>query len=417
MAQPNTTASTILVADDEPNIRRVLEAMFSKEGYTVLMAENGKRALDLASANQVDVLISDLIMPDMTGVEVLQKVKQLHPHCSAIIVTAYGTIKSAVEAMRYGAYTYLQKPFDMDEVRLVLKKALEHRTLLAENQELKQQLKTSFKLENMVGNSGKMQDVYKVVERVASSRATVLIRGESGTGKELVARALHYNSPRANKPFVAVSCAALPETLLESELFGYEKNAFTGAVAAKPGRFELANQGTLFLDEIGDIPPATQIKLLRVLQEWEFERIGGTKSIKVDVRLVAATNKDLEKAVAEEKFRQDLYYRLNIVSLFLPPLRERPEDIPLLVEHFLAKFNQQNARHLSKVAPEAWEMLQAYHWPGNVRELENAIERSIVLCDRKADTLTPDLLPLPIQSALSSREEDTPPRNDSDTAS
>jgi DNA-binding NtrC family response regulator len=399
MAQSNTNANTILVADDEPNIRRVLEAMFSKEGYTVLTAENGKRALDLASTNQVDILISDLIMPDMTGVEVLQKVKQLHPHCSAVIVTAYGTIKSAVEAMRYGAYTYLQKPFDMDEVRLVIKKAVEHRSLLAENQELKQQLKKNFKLENIVGASGKMQDVYKIVERVADSRATVLLRGESGTGKELVARALHYNSPRASKPFVAVSCAALPETLLESELFGYEKNAFTGAVAAKPGRFEMANQGTLFLDEIGDIPPATQIKLLRVLQEWEFERIGGTKTIKVDVRLITATNKDLEKAVAEEKFRQDLYYRLNIISLFLPPLRERPEDIPLLVEHFLEKYNAQNARKIKKVDPETWALLQAYTWPGNVRELENAVERAIVLSDHAADTLTPDLLPLPVQSA------------------
>src|SRR5579884_1292198 len=395
-----TQSNTILVADDEPNIRRVLEAMFSKEGYTVLTAENGKRALDLASANQIDVLISDLIMPDMTGVEVLQKIKQLHPQCSAIIITAYGTIKSAVEAMRYGAFTYLQKPFDMDEVRLVLKKALEHRTLLAENQELKQQLKTNFKLENMVGTSGKMQEVYKIVERVADSRATVLIRGESGTGKELVARALHYNSPRASKPFIAVSCAALPETLLESELFGYEKNAFTGATAAKPGRFEMANQGTLFLDEIGDIPPAIQIKLLRVLQEWEFERIGGTKTIKVDVRLIAATNKNLEQAVREEKFRADLYYRLNIVSIFLPPLRERPEDIPLLVEHYLERFNKQNGRKIKHVHPETWTLLKAYTWPGNVRELINAIERSVVLCERDADTLTPDLLPLTVQSAL-----------------
>lgn len=397
MGQTPDKSCTILVADDEPNIRRVFEAMFSKDGHTVLTAENGKRALDIASANQIDVLISDLIMPDMTGVEVLQKVKQLHPQCSAIIVTAYGTIKSAVEAMRYGAYTYLQKPFDMDEVRLVLKGALEHRNLLAENQTLKQQLKTSVKLDNLDCISGKMQEVYKIVERVADSRATVLVRGESGTGKELIARALHFNSPRASKPFIAVSCAALPETLLESELFGHEKNAFTGAVAAKPGRFELANQGTLFLDEIGDIPAQTQIKLLRVLQEWEFERIGGTKSVKVDVRLVAATNKDLEKAVKEEKFRADLYYRLNIISIFLPPLRERPEDIPTLIENFLGKYAKQNGRKITKIDPDMLAKLQAYSWPGNVRELENVVERSVVLSEKDATVLTPDLLPLTLQ--------------------
>jgi DNA-binding NtrC family response regulator len=401
MSQNGAAGSTILVADDEPNIRRVIEAMFSKEGYSVLTAENGKRALALASGNPVDVLISDLIMPDMNGVELLQKVKQLHPSCAAIIVTAYGTIKSAVEAMRYGAYTYLQKPFDMDEVRVVVKKALEHRTLVAENIELKQQLKTNYKVDSMVGSSGKMQDVYKVIERVADTRATVLIRGESGTGKELVARALHFSSARASKPLVAVSCAALPETLLESELFGYEKNAFTGAVAAKAGRFEMANQGTLFLDEIGDITPATQIKLLRVVQEWEFERIGGTKTVKVDVRLIAATNKDLEKQVEEEKFRQDLYYRLNIVSIFLPPLRDRPEDIPSLVEHFLVKSAKINNRpKLKKVHPDTWQSLQAYRWPGNVRELENAVERAVVLADPGVDTITPDMMPMPVQAAM-----------------
>jgi DNA-binding NtrC family response regulator len=394
-----SSANTILVADDEPNIRRVLEAMFTREGHVVLTVENGRRALDVASGHSIDVLISDLIMPDMNGVELLQKIKLLHPQCSAIIITAYGSIKSAVEAMRYGAYTYLQKPFDIDEVRLVVKGALEHRALLAENQALKQQLKRNSQLGGIVGSSGKMQDVYKIVERAAESRATVLIRGESGTGKELIARALHFNSPRAAKPFIAVSCAALPDTLLESELFGYEKNAFTGALAAKPGRFELANHGTLFLDEIGEIPPSTQIKLLRVLQEWEFERIGGTKSIKVDVRLVAATNKDLEKAVVEEKFRQDLYYRLNIVSVFLPPLRDRPEDVPQLVEHFLARYNQENGRSVGELDPDVLPMLQSYSWPGNVRELENAIERAIVLSDREARVLTPDLLPMSVRSA------------------
>lgn len=391
-------SKTILVADDEPNIRRVLEAVLAKDGYTVLTAENGKRALDLAGANTIDVLISDLIMPDMTGIEVLKKVRELHPQCSAIIITAYGTIKSAVEAMRLGAFNYLQKPFDTEEVRVVVKKALEHRELLLENQELKQQLRTTVRLDSLDCISGKMQEVYKIVQRAADSKATVLIRGESGTGKELIARALHFNSPRASKPFVPLSCAALPETLLESELFGYEKNAFTGAVTAKPGRFELADKGTLFLDEIGDIPAIVQIKLLRVLQEWEFERIGATKSTKVDVRLIAATNKNLEKAVEEETFRSDLYYRLNIVTIMLPPLRERIEDLPPLVEHFLDKYNKQNGRKIKQLEEETWARLNAYRWPGNVRELENVIERGVVLSDRSATTLTPDLLPLSLRS-------------------
>ena len=396
MAQTNPY--TVLVADDEPNIRRVFEAALTKEGYTVLTAENGKKALDVASANDIDVLVSDLIMPDMTGVELLQKIKEIHPQCAAIIVTGYGTIKSAVEAMRLGAYHYLAKPPDLDEVRIMIKKAIEHRVLLGENQNLKQQLKTNFKLENMVGASGKMQEVYKVVERAAESKATVLIRGESGTGKELVARALHYNSPRAAKPFVAVSCAALPETLLESELFGHEKNAFTGAVTARLGRFEMANTGTLFLDEIGDIPPPTQIKLLRVLQEWAFERIGGSKLIKVDVRLVAATNKNLEKAVEDDSFRSDLYYRLNIVTIFMPSLRDRPEDIPTLIEHFFSKYNKDNGRNIKKVDADTLKLLMAYRWPGNVRELENVIERAIVLSDKTATVLTPDLLPMVVSS-------------------
>ena len=396
MAPTNTY--TVLVADDEPNIRRVFEAALTKEGYTVLTAENGKRALDIANANAIDILVSDLIMPDMTGVELLKKIKGIHPDCAAIIVTGYGTIKSAVEAMHLGAYNYLAKPPDLDEVRIMIKKAIEHRALLAENQNLKQQLKTNFKLENMVGASGKMQEVYKVVERAAESKATVLIRGESGTGKELVARALHYNSPRAAKPFVAVSCAALPETLLESELFGHEKNAFTGAINARLGRFEMANTGTLFLDEIGDIPPPTQIKLLRVLQEWAFERIGGSKTIKVDVRLVAATNKNLEKAVEDDSFRSDLYYRLNIVTIFMPPLRDRPEDVPTLIEHFFGKYNKDNGRSIKKVDADALKLLMAYRWPGNVRELENVIERAIVLSDKTATTLTPDLLPMVVSA-------------------
>lgn len=388
-----TEPRTMLVADDEPNIRRVLEAMFTKDGFTVITAENGRKAVDIASTHQIDILLSDLIMPDMTGVELLREVKQLQPHCAAIMITAYGTIKTAVEAMRLGAFNYISKPFEIDEVRVMVSQALENRTLLEENVYLKQQLKTQYRFDNIVGASGRMQDVFKVIERAADSRATVLVRGESGTGKELIARALHFNSSRAQKPFIAVSCAALPETLLESELFGHEKNAFTGATQQKPGRFEMANQGTLFLDEIGDIPPAIQVKLLRVLQERAYERIGGTKTIKVDVRLVAATNCDLEKAVTDKQFRADLYYRLQVIQIFVPPLRDRREDIPALADHFLRKYCRDNGRKIKSISQDALDLLMEYRFPGNVRELENTIERAVVLADRGAAEITPDLLP------------------------
>ncbi len=385
---------SILVVDDEPNIRRVLEAMLKKEGYDVHLAESGKKAVDIASNTTIDLLISDLIMPDMTGIEVLKIIKELQPHCTAIMITAYGTIKTAVEAMRLGAYNYIPKPFDMDEMRTVIQHALSNRILEQENYELREQLKTTYRFDNIVGNSGKMQELFKLIERAADSRATVLITGESGTGKELIARALHYNSPRANKPFVAVSCAALTETLLESEMFGHEKNAFTGANAQKAGRFELAHQGTLFLDEVGEIPPSIQVKLLRVLQEREFERVGGTKPLHVDVRLITATNRDLEVEVKNRKFREDLYYRLQVVQLHVPPLRERIEDIPALVDHFLVKYNRENGRRIKGCTPEAMEHLMKYDYPGNVRELENAIERAVVLADRGTKLLTCEMFPL-----------------------
>ncbi len=384
---------TVLVADDEPNIRRVLEAMFQKDGFTVLTAENGKRAIEAASSTPIDILVTDLIMPDMTGVDVLRAVKQIQPNCAAIVITAFGTIKTAVEAIRLGAYNYITKPFDVDEVRLLVRKALEHQKLEEENLQLKPQTKASYKIDNIVGSSPRMQELFKVIERAANSRATVLIRGESGSGKELVARALHFNSSRAPKPFIPVSCAALSENLLESELFGHEKNAFTGAATQKPGRFELANQGTLFLDEVGEIPAPLQVKLLRVLQEREFERVGGTKSIKVDVRLLAATNKDLEKAVKSGEFREDLYYRLQVIQVVVPPLRERREDIPALVEHCLGKFNRENGRAIRSVEKDALDRLTQYDYPGNVRELENAIERAVVMADPGAVALTADLLP------------------------
>lgn len=396
-------SKSILIVDDEPNIRRVLEAVFAKDKYRVFTAENGKKALDIISSEpELDVLLCDLIMPDLNGVEVLKAAKEANPGLSIVMITAHGTIRTAVDAMRLGAFDYVTKPFDMDEIRLIVKNALEHSQLIAENKHLKQELKSRFKFNEIVGNSGKMQEVYKIIERVANSNATVLIRGESGTGKELVAKAIHYNSPRSEKPFIAVSCAALPETLLESELFGYEKGAFTGAAGQKLGRFELANHGTLFMDEIGELSMGMQVKLLRALQERQFERIGGTKTINVDVRLVAATNKDLEAAVSAGEFRADLYYRLQVIQVFLPTLQERKEDIPPLVEHFIAKFNTENGRGIKYVSQAALDMLMKYSWPGNIRELENAVERSVVLADMNAESITPDLLPLTIQSACDS---------------
>lgn len=394
----NNSKYTILVADDEPNIRRVLEALFTKNGYTVLTAENGRKALEAASNQSIDVLVTDMIMPDMNGVDLMREVKQKQPHCALIMITAYGTIKTAVEAMRLGAYNYLTKPFDLDEVNSVVRKALLDHGLVSEQPDgAARRSRSRAKLPPIVGNSEPIRALMRMVQRVADSNATVLIRGESGTGKELIAKALHQQSARAGKPFIAVSCAALPETLLESELFGHEKNAFTGATAQKPGRFELANLGTLFLDEVGDIPPSLQVKLLRVIQEREFERIGGTRTLKVDVRLLAATNRDLEKLVAEGKFRDDFYYRLQVIQLVVPPLRERPDDIEPLALHFMKQYNLENGRKLQTIAPDAFSLLMRYRYPGNVRELENAIEHATVMADRDATVLTADLLPLTIQ--------------------
>ena len=396
-------SKSILIVDDEPNIRRVLEAVFTKDKYRVFTAENGRKALDIISAEpDLDVLLCDLIIPDLNGVEVLKAAKELNPGLSVVMITAHGTIRTAVEAMRLGAFDYVTKPFDMDEIKLIVKNALERSQLIAENTHLRQELKSRFKFNEIVGASGKMQEVYKIIERVANSNATILIRGESGTGKELVAKAIHYNSPRADKPFIAVSCAALPETLLESELFGHEKGAFTGAAGQKLGRFELANQGSLFMDEIGELSPGMQVKILRALQERQFERIGGTKTVNVDVRVITATNKDLERAVAVNEFRADLYYRLQVIQVFLPSLRERKEDIPPLVEHFIGKFNDSNGRSIKYVNKAAMDLLMNYSWPGNIRELENAIERAVVLADSNVDNITPDLLPLSVQSAAES---------------
>ena len=393
-APASPKSKTLLIADDEPNIRRVLEAIFIKDGYEVHVAENGVKALEWASANPVTLLITDLIMPDMNGVELIQKVKQRHPDAVAIVITAYATIKTCVDAMRYGASDYITKPFDMDEIRAVAKRSMSR---AAESQAAAKGGAKSgggaapSLLANAV--SPAMQEILVTVGRAAASRATVLIRGESGTGKELVARALHEQSDRASGPFVPISCAALSETLLESELFGHEKNAFTGAATEKKGRFEMAHGGTLFLDEIGDISGAMQVKLLRVLQQREFERVGGTKMIKVDVRVVAATNGDLEQLIKDNKFREDLYYRLQVIQITMPPLRKRVEDIPLLVAQFLHKFNAENGTAVETFSSEAMMHLLSYPWPGNVRELENVVERCVVMADPNASVVDASLLP------------------------
>jgi DNA-binding NtrC family response regulator len=393
-------SKTILVVDDEPNIRRVLEATFTRDGFQVMTAENGKKAIDIISVEpDLDVILCDLIMPDRNGLEVLKAARESNPRVSVVMITAHGTIKTAVEAIKSGAFDYVTKPFELDEIKLIVKNALERSKLLGENMQLKQELKSRYSSEGIIGNCGRMQEVHKTIERVANSNATMLIRGESGTGKELVAKALHYNSARNGKSFVAVSCAALPETLLESELFGHEKGAFTGAVSQKAGRFELAHKGTLFLDEITEVAPAIQVKLLRVLQEREFERVGGTKTLKVDVRVVAATNSNLEQLVESGRFRADLYYRLQVIQLFLPPLRDRREDIPALIEHFIAKYNDRNGRSIKYVDQETMQLLMKYGWPGNIRELENVIERGVVLADADAELITPDLLPYSVQIA------------------
>lgn len=385
---------TILVVDDEPNIRRVLEAVLARDGHTVLTAENGKKGLDVLSREStVDILISDLIMPDINGVELLAAAKAINPNLPVLMITAHGTIKSAVDAMKLGALDYIPKPFDLDEIKLVVKNALDRKNLDDKPKRAVRSSESASKADIMVGSAPAMQDVFQMIERIKDSRASVLIRGESGTGKEGVARALHFNSIRASRPFVPVACVALSEQLLQSELFGHEKGSFTGAVGQKKGRFELANHGTLFLDEIGDIPHTVQMMLLRVLQEREFERVGGGETIKVDVRMVTATNQSLEKLVGEGKFREDLFYRLQVITVSMPPLRERKEDIPLLVDHFIEVYAPDNGKQIVHASPETFELMMKYDWPGNVRELENTMERAIVLADTGAKFITPDLLP------------------------
>ena len=372
-------AEHILVVDDEVSNCELLQEFLQREGYVVTTATNGFEALEILTQQSFHVVLSDLMMPKMSGVELLRELKETAPATIGIIFTGYGSIETAVEAIKAGAYDYVTKPIRLDELLLVLQRALNFQRLSYENVNLRRQLKAKYKFDNIISHNENMQAVFALVERVADVNSTVLIYGESGTGKELIARAIHYNSYRQDKPWVAINCGAIPEGLLESELFGHEKGAFTGATTTRPGRFELAHGGTLFLDEIAEMRPHLQVKLLRVLQEREFERVGGTRTIKIDVRIIAATNKNLEELVAQKEFRDDLYWRLNVIPLTLPPLRERSSDLPLLVTHFIHRFNAEKKQNVQGITPEAMQRLRAYHWPGNVRELENAIERAVIL--------------------------------------
>ncbi len=365
----------VLIVDDEKNMRWVLGQALSGEGFEVTEASDGKEALAAIGEQEPDIMVLDHRMPEPDGMEVLRRVRQKGQDFPIIMLTAHGNVAQAVEAMKAGASEYLTKPFDLEELKLSIEKALHYRDLTAEVERLREELGKEYDVQGIVASDQRMLEMLETVRKVAPTSATVLIYGESGTGKELIARALHNLSERASKPFVSISAGALPETLLESELFGYEKGAFTGAMTPKPGRFEMANGGTLFLDEIGDISPATQIKLLRVLQERRFERLGGTRSIEVDVRVVAATNRDLQQLIADGDFREDLFYRLNVVPITLPPLRQRSSDIPLLVAHFLDKFKAVD----KTISPDAMRALAEYQWPGNIRELENTIERIVIL--------------------------------------
>jgi nitrogen regulation protein NR(I) len=369
----------VLIVDDEPNLRKILSAQLTRDGYDVLTAEDGEQGLAQLEEHHIDLVITDLKMPKVDGMALLKRALVDEPDLPIILITAHGTIDTAVEALKAGAFDFVTKPFDKDEVRQIVSKALKTRELRgADATPASAGQGARF---GIIGHSAGILELYAILERVADTPTTALITGESGTGKELVARALHEHSSRKDKPFIKVNCAAIPKELIESELFGYERGAFTGAVTSKPGRFELANGGTLFLDEIGEIPIEMQVKLLRALQESEFERVGGIKTIRVDVRLVAATNRDLKKLIAAGSFREDLFYRLNVVPVRLPALRERTGDIPLLVEHFLGKFNDRLRKKVEGVEPEALEILVQYPWPGNIRELENVIERAVLFCD------------------------------------
>ena len=382
---------TILIVDDEKNYLVVLEALLGAEGYEIVTANDGKAALATVREADLDLVITDMKMPWMSGMELLEECREIKPEVPVIIMTAFGTIEMAVEAMKKHAYDYIQKPFENEQLKLTVKKALENYRLIKENKLLTEALSDRYRYGNIIGKSKPVLKVFDLIDKVSRSKASVLITGSSGTGKELVAKAIHYQGPRKDRPFISINCGALTETLLESELFGHEKGAFTGAVAMKKGRFELADEGTLFLDEVGEMPPSLQVKLLRVLQEMEFERVGGTRTIEVDVRVLSASNRNIKEDVSNGAFREDLYYRLNVIHIDVPSLQERIDDIPLLVRHFIKKFQDNGIEKKIELSPEVWKAFYSYPWPGNVRELENVIERAMVL--HSGEIITIDVLP------------------------
>ena len=404
MDRPVAEPFRILVVDDEPTQLDLVAGFLRKQGFDVVAATSGRDAVARFKQEPFDLVLTDQRMPDLSGLDVLRAVRASSPETAVVIMTAYGTIETAVSAVKAGAADYLAKPLNLDELLHRMHQIQDRRRLLTENRELRAALAERHRVEGIIGESGAMQEVLSVVRRVAPSDATVLIRGESGTGKELIAKALHYASPRAAGALVKVNCAALAESLLEAELFGHERGAFTGAVAARKGRFELADGGSLFLDEIGDLPPHVQVKLLRVLQEREFERVGSSRPIRVDVRLLAATHRNLEGLVRDGRFRDDLYYRINVVTIQLPPLRERREDLPLLIDHFLRVFAEKNGKNIRGLTREAREALLRYDYPGNVRELENLIERAVVLT--RADVIGLTDLPLTLEAQAAESERD-----------
>jgi len=375
----NKTSAHLLVVDDDPVTVNLLKEVLTKEGYEVITALSGQEAMARGMEDFFDIVITDMRLGDQDGMEVLRSFRKLTPETTVIMITAFGSIETAIEAIREGAFDYISKPFKLDEIKFTIRKALEQRRLLQENRFYRQELLSKYQFKNVIGRTSQMFQVYKTIAKVADTKSTVLLYGERGTGKELIARSLHYNSHRNDRPFIPVDCASLVENLMESELFGHVRGAFTGALITKKGLFEEADGGTIFLDEVTNLSLSIQAKLLRFLQEHEIKRVGGTESIKVDVRVIAAANQLLEPLVNSDKFREDLFDRLNVVSIILPPLRERIEDIPLLANHFLQKFSEENQKNISHISPEALEILTQYSWPGNVRELENTIERAVIL--------------------------------------
>ncbi|HEY8711832.1 MAG TPA: sigma-54 dependent transcriptional regulator [Thermoanaerobaculia bacterium] len=390
----------ILIVDDEEVLRDVLDAVLRREGFDVVSASTGEEALSLLDGEEIDLVILDIMLPGISGIDTLRSMRISNPHLPVIIITAFSSIDGAIEAMKHGAYHYIPKPFKNEEVIITVNKALEQRRLSNENERLKAELSEKYAYANIIGKSEAMRKVYELVRLAAPSRSNILIAGESGTGKELIAKAIHHASPRARNAFVTVNSGSLPPELLESSLFGHMKGAFTGAIATKRGLFEVADGGSIFLDEIGNINLETQAKLLRVIQEKEFMRLGSVETVKVDVRIIAATNADLTKLMRDNQFREDLFYRLNVITIPLPPLRRKREDIPLLITHFLDKYSEENKRKAPQVTPEAMRILMDHSWPGNVRELENAIERAVVLCtgDRISPELLPDYLRYPVST-------------------